>query len=246
MILFLELLYNYMYLEVRVHTIETKQKAVELRKSGLTYDEIARRLNLSKSTLSIWLKGMPFPQNSTLEAKKMYFLENVQKKGAAANKHKKEEMWRLLRDEATTLVAALDTKDGQLLLSLLSILYWAEGTKYDKGGVVFTNTDPKLSYLFLDLLRKTCEINEERLRVRLHLHYYHKKKEAIIFWSNLLKIPTGQFQSVYVKKRSRNKRFRQNFMGICFIKYGDSKTRRKILSYAYALQEHLAPVAQLD
>ena len=155
-------------------------------------------------------------------------------------------MWRSLKKEAAIAVKAYKNYDTPVLLSLLSILYWAEGTKYDKGGVVFTNTDPRLAYLFLDLLRKTCDIDESRLRVRLHLHYYHKKGETVKFWSDLLKVPVDQFHGTYVKKRSANKRFRKNFIVICFIKYGDTQTRRKILSYAYALQEHLAPVAQLD
>ena len=229
-----------------MHTVATRNKALLLRQSGLTYDEIAKRLKLSKSTLSLWLKEIPFPDKSLAEAKRKYFLENVQIKGAAANRLKKEQMWQDLKAEAEVAVKLHEMNNAPLLMSLLAILYWAEGTKHDRGGVVFTNTDPKLAYLFIQLLRKTCDIDEKRLRVRLHLHYYHKKREAVNFWSNVLGIPVVQFRSVYIKKRGRNKRFRRNFMGICFIYYGDTKTRRKILSYAYALQARLAPVAQLD
>lgn len=229
-----------------MYSHKVRAKAVNLRVNGLTYDEIAEKLKLSKGTLSLWLKDIPFPEKSTTRAKKLYFLTHVQKKGAEANRLKKELMWLLLMDEAKEEVKKIKTNDDQLLMSILSILYWAEGTKYDRSGLVFTNTDPKLSWLFLDLLRRTCEIDESRLRIRLHLHYYHRRAEAIEYWSNLLKIPVEQFRGTYVKKRSRTKRYRKNFMGICFIKYGDTRTRRKILSYAYALQERLAPVAQLD
>lgn len=233
-------------MEVLIYSSTIKAKAESLRLAGFTYDEISVELGIAKGTLSAWLKHAPFPERSSAQSKREYFLKHVQTKGAAANKAKKEQMWELLRKESQQSVLVLDVNDAQLMMSLLSVLYWAEGTKYDRGGIVFTNTDPKLAYLFLELLRRTCGIDESRLRVRLHLHYYHKKREAIDFWSNLLRIPKEQFQAAHVKKRSRRKRYRKNFMGICFIKYGDSRTRRKVLSYAYALGERFAPVAQLD
>lgn len=229
-----------------MYSLEARQNAISLRSTGLTYDEISDKLKISKSTLSLWLSKVPFPDKSKPDSKKLYFLAHVQSKGAEANRLKKEQMWRTLKTDARTYVKTHSINDHLLSMSLLSVLYWAEGTKYDRGGLVFTNTDPKLAYLFIDLLRKTCNIDEDRLRVRLHLHYYHRKREAVKYWSNLLKVPVEQFQSTYVKKRSRSKRYRQNFMGICFIKYGDTMTRRKLLSHAYALQEYLAPVAQLD
>lgn len=223
-----------------------RNKAVTLRGNGLTYDGIANQLHIAKSTLSLWLRNEPVPQKSMPEAKKQYFLLNVQWKGAAANRAKKEEMWRKLRAEAELSSKAYNSDDTALALALLAMLYWAEGTKYDKGGLVFTNTDPRLSYLFITLLRRVFIIDETRLRVRLHLHEYHDQDKAVRYWSDLLAVPVEQFQSVYIKKRNSSKKFRRNFMGICFIKYGDSQMRRKVLSYAYAIQARLAPVAQLD
>lgn len=229
-----------------MYTEKTRIKAKKLRESGLTYDEIASKIQVSKSTLSGWLKDTPFPEKSTVEAKRRYFLKNVQAKGAEANKRKKEKVIEKINKEARSFSKNIDKKDHALLMSLLAVLYWAEGSKSEPGALTFTNTDPKLAYFYLDLLRKCFNIDESRLRIRLHIHYYHSKKQSVAFWSDLLRIPPEQFTSVYVKKRGRNKRFRKNFMGICFIRYGDSNIRRKVLSCAYAIQEHLAPVAQLD
>ena len=59
-----------------------KAKAIELRKEGLTYNEILARLPIAKSTLSNWLHsaGMAKFQNQRLTAKK---LEAIGKGGAA-------------------------------------------------------------------------------------------------------------------------------------------------------------------
>lgn len=229
-----------------MYTSDTREKAKSLRAAGLTYDEISGRLGLAKSTLSVWLRGAPVPERSTSEARKKYFLTNVQAKGAAANRAKKEAMWRELAAEAANASRVYKPGDLPLATAILSMLYWAEGTKHDKGGLVFTNTDPRLAYLFLALLRRVFTIDESRLRIRLHLHEYHNQAAAVAYWSKLLGVPVAQFQSTYIKPRNPSKKFRQNFMGICFIKYGDSHMRRKVLSYAYAIQAQLAPVAQLD
>jgi hypothetical protein len=50
-----------------------------------------------------------------------------------------------------------------------------------------------------------------------------------------LQIPEKQFTAIYVKKRSRKKRFRKNFMGICLINYRDSAVRKEILELGRAL-----------
>ncbi|MDP3758171.1 MAG: hypothetical protein Q8Q86_00475, partial [Candidatus Daviesbacteria bacterium] len=89
------------------------------------------------------------------------------------------------------------------------------------------------------LLRKCYKIDEEKLRIRLHLHYYHRIKTAKKFWSDLLKIPLDKFGKIYIKKRSKRKRFRKNFMGICFINYLDSNVRKEVLEIGYQLQKIL-------
>ena len=223
-----------------------RKEAEALRSQGKTYTEIAETLKIAKGTVSLWLRALPFPKRSTAAAKKTYFLTHVQAKGAAANRAKKEAAWRAFQAEAAAAVSQISADDSELSRGLLAVLYWAEGTKFDRGGMVFTNTDPRLACLFLTLLRKAYSIDESRLRVRLHLHDYHDQQRAVAYWSQILSIPTAQFQSTYIKRRNPAKKFRQNFMGICFIKYGDSNIRRKMLSYAYALQARLAPVAQLD
>ena len=118
------------------------------------------------------------------------------------------------------------------------MLYWAEGAK-SGSEVNFANTDPKLSLLFITLLRECFEIDEKRLRLRLHVHYYHKKKTVRKFWGELLNIPQDQFQKIYVKKRSKTKKFRQNFAGICFIRYGDVAIKDKIMQFAFAIADKI-------
>ncbi len=120
------------------------------------------------------------------------------------------------------------------------MLYWAEGTKSDTaGGPKFANTDPVLAKLYLTLLRSVYVLDEKRIKVTLHLHYYHRHRAAITFWSELLSVPRSQFGKIYVKKRSVLKRFRKNFQGICFIYYFDSAVRRELLSLGKQIAQEM-------
>jgi len=38
--------------------LKLKQSAVKLRQKGKSYSEISKKINISKSTLSYWLKGI--------------------------------------------------------------------------------------------------------------------------------------------------------------------------------------------
>lgn len=125
--------------------------------------------------------------------------------------------------------------------SLLAMLYWAEGTKGGSGGPIFTNTDPVLLYLYLRLLRMAYPIKESRLRIRIHIHHYHNPEASIRFWSRILGVPRSQFGKIYVKKRSTRKKFRENFQGICFIKYFDTAIRRELLALGTLIAEKYRP-----
>ena len=123
----------------------------------------------------------------------------------------------------------------------LAGLYWAEGAKHKKvSGLKFINTDPKLALLYLTLLRKCYNIDESKLRIGLHLHYYHKIGETKKFWSKLLNISEERFWKVYLKKRSITKKFRRNFAGICFIHYGSSDIRRELIEISEQFSELMA------
>ena len=206
---------------------EIKRRAEKLKKSGKSYSEIMSLLRVPKSTLSSWL-GKKFA-HFTKEQQDVH-LAKIRKIALAAVqkriKKRDEEVSRSVGKE----VAGYPIKNPGFLKTILGMLYWAEGAKY-KGvsGLKIVNTDPDLLRLYITLLRKCYKINEDKFRIRLHLHYYHNKGRARKFWSDVLGIPESRPVAVFVKKRSRSKRFRKNFMGICFVNYCDSSIRREIL-----------------
>ncbi|MEK7165241.1 MAG: hypothetical protein AAB874_00340, partial [Patescibacteria group bacterium] len=126
----------------------------------------------------------------------------------------------------------------ELCKSVLCALYWAEGSK-NRGMLNFANTDPKLLKLFITLLRQCYKLDEQKFRIRLHLHWYHKEKELKIFWSKLLNIPVSQFNKTYRKKRSKERVFRKNIGGICFLRYNSDNLREQVMHYSQAFGEKI-------
>ncbi len=222
---------------------ETVNQAKKLRIDGLSYKEISDKLGVAKSTLFSWISEIKNPGFLTKEDQLLH-LEKIRKLAAKVNRSKKEsrikEIDRIVKKEVSSYVLF---NNQEYLKSLLSMLYWAEGTKTG-GAVIFANTDPNLALLFITLLRKCFPIDESKFRIRLHLHYYHKNASIRKYWASILKVPESQFGKIHLKRRSKNKKFRKNFAGICFIVYHSQSLKLEIMSRAYEISNKLAPVAQ--
>ena len=215
---------------------ELKIKAKKLREKGYSLSRLEREIKVPRSTIHYWLKGTKKPEHFTKE-ERLRWIKSIQPLGALANR-KKHELWvEKFKEEADEEIAN-SRLDTEVKKSLLSILYWTEGNK--TGGIVqFVNTDPRMVLLFITLLRECYQIDETKLRLRLHLHEYHDERKTKKFWSELLKIPTDQFYKTYRKERSKEKIYRKNFGGICFIRYNSTYLKEKLLQRAYSLAEKL-------
>lgn len=222
----------------KTYTIKLKNKAEKLRRFGYSYKQIYSKFQIPKSTLSTWF-GSKYPGIFDKQ-KQLEHLSRIRVKALATNKKRKELEQTGLEKKVKCEIQSYPIKNTGFLKSILSSLYWAEGSKYHRSPVVFTNTDPRLAKLFITLLRKCYSIDESKLRIRLHLHYYHDVKKSEKFWSKLLDVPLNKFGKIYIKKRSITKKFRKNFMGICFIKYYDNMLQKEIMVLADQLFQKIA------
>lgn len=101
-----------------------KKYAIKLRKQGQTYGEIAKKIHISKSTLSGWLRDVNVPPEfvSRIRQKK---LEAVRLGWAARRKERVDRTHRIIisaRQEVKSLM-----RDPLWLVGVT--LYWAEGHK---------------------------------------------------------------------------------------------------------------------
>lgn len=214
-----------------------KKEIFNQRKQGVSYGVLSSKFNIAKSTLHYWLSKLEIPEKSKLRSKENW-LKIVQPMGAKANHQKRIDRLRKIEQQTIKEINE-NIHIKQSKKALLAMLYWAEGSKGRGDMVTFANTDPQLIKLFASLLRSSYKIDENKFRIRIHLHYYHNEKKVKKYWSALLDIPVDQFGKTYWKKRGTNKIYRKNAYGICFVRYNSLALKEEIMFYARNAAKHL-------
>lgn len=172
-------------------------QARQLRADGLSLRQISEKLNVAKSSVSVWVADIPVPP--------------ICGPGSAEIAQRGREYWKTemrRRDvarEQTKLSAAQEVgslSDRDLLL-VGAILYWAEGSKdksYDRRErVVLINSDERLIRIFLRWLQ-LLGVPKERLRFRLSIHESACIEEAQTHWAEVVGISPDQFDRATIKR----------------------------------------------
>ena len=96
------------------------------------------------------------------------------------------------------------------------MLYWCEGDKYtsqNKYKIAITATDSRMIRLFVDWLIKYYFVSRNNIKLRLHLWDTDIERDAKIYWSEELDIPSVNFTKSWIKNKSgRNKK---HIFGLC-------------------------------
>ena len=164
--------------------VEEQEQARALRARNMTLQEIATELGVSKSSVSLWVRDVPFTPSK-------------RRTGPHRRPHPAHEA-------TLAQIAALDEEGIRKLGTLTDdaffvagiALYAGEGSKTD-GVVKFANTDPAMIRFFCAWLRRYCEVDERRLRVRVYLHQGLDLQAAQAYWSRVTGVPLAQFGRAY-------------------------------------------------
>lgn len=173
---------------------EDKQKAIAMRKKGMSYSQIKEKIEVSKSTLSGWLYDMPLSEKRIreLQADNPIRIERYRN----TMREKREAKNKIAYQNIAKRIGKIS--DREFLIAGL-FLYWAEGSKTKNFAVALTNTNPKMLILFIRWL-KFFNVSKSKLKVHLHLYSDMNIKKQIRFWSKTLDIPISQFRKPYIKK----------------------------------------------
>lgn len=175
-----------------------KTKAVKLRKTGLSYGEIKKILNISKATLSFWLKDVPLTedQRSRLYTKQVLILS----RGPQCQKERrKREIDKILEDSEKEVKFPLSDEAFRLFGAAL---YWAEGSK--TTGLKITNSDPYLILFMVRWLKKVFGFLPKDLKAWLNIYPQQNDLEIKQFWSQLTGIPVEKFGKSFIKPLNKN------------------------------------------
>lgn len=211
-----------------------KIRATELRREGRSYSEILKKIKVSKSTLSLWLRHIELSKDQqhhlyvTLRQQNAYNLA----------KGKREEKIRLTK---RIINVALEEfielmNDTEFIAGLM--LYWAEGDKAETTEMVkFTNSDPAMIVFMMKWFRQICNVPENKFRIALHIHNLHCRKDIEKYWSKITKIPLLQFNKTQIKLTTLTQRRNALYDGTCSIRICNKNLFRKIKGWKLGFQK---------
>jgi hypothetical protein len=200
-----------------------RQQARLLRRTGLPLAEIAARLGVSKSSVSLWVRDVAFEPVPRVT-------RGRRREPNALQRRRQAEIDRLLA-EGRARIGRLSERE---FLVAGVALYAGEGSKTE-GAVKFANTDPRMIAFFCAWLRRFFEVDEARLRVRLYLHEGLDLTASVDFWSELTGIPPAQFLKPYRAVPDPTIRHTKHVHGCVSIGYSCSATHRSIMGLVHAL-----------
>jgi hypothetical protein len=203
--------------------LAARQQARELRRTGLPLAEIAARLGVAKSSVSLWVRDVEFTPVPRVTVGR-------RRAPNALERRKQAEIERLI-EEGRARIGRLSERE---FLVAGVALYAGEGAKGD-GSVLFANSDPRMVAFFCSWLRHFFRIDESRLRVRLYLHQGLDLAASVAFWSALTGIPESQFAKPYRAVPDPSIRNAKHVHGCVGIRYSCSATHRSIMGLVGAL-----------
>jgi hypothetical protein len=205
-----------------------RERARELRAESWTLLDIARELGVSKASVSVWVRDVPFvprPRNRGHSSHKPHPLTV-----------KKEAEIERCRADAESFVGSLSDRD--LTMFCLG-LYAGEGGK-TRGSITFANTNPTFVAVVATWLRRQFRIDESRMRAKIYLHEGLDLDAASAFWSGVLAIPVWQFTMPYRAADDPTRRHAKHVHGCATLQYSCTSTHRRVMAMIEAVTSPFA------
>lgn len=167
-------------------------KAHRLRRKGLSIKSIAEKLDVSKSTASIWCRDMKLTKKEEKRLLKNAVVAGHKGRimGAETNRRKKQKIIDFYKKSAIKSMGVLSDRD---ILIAGTALYWGEGSK--SGKLAFSNSDPIMIKFMFKWFQKIMGVKKNDFMPRIFINEMHKPRieKVLSFWSSWLKLPKKQF-----------------------------------------------------
>ncbi|MDA2922176.1 hypothetical protein MYX07_02800 [Patescibacteria group bacterium AH-259-L07] len=212
---------------------ELKNKAIELRKQGLSYNEILEQVPVAKSSISLWCRNIPL----TARQQKRLFNKQLagQRKGYKKISLLRQQEIQKIRQTAGKEIYKLTSHELKIVGTML---YWGEGGKTRGMGVDISNSDPKLIKFMVYWLKNVCKVSPEKIKARLNIHADQNDNRIKRYWSKITGIPLTSFGKSYIKPEGTGHRKNILHNGVIKIRVGDENLRHRIMTWIKMLQQY--------
>lgn len=182
--------------------IKEKHEARKLRSQGCSINEIRKKLNVAKGSVSLWVRDIKLTQQQTQKLSEKGVQQAIVEQRRATRLKNESAKRQFIINVAQKQVRRLSQRELWLIGSML---YWAEGTKTKRGTVQFSNSDPRMIKLMMVFFRKVCKVPEEKFRGYIHIHPHLDYRKAEKYWSSISGISQKKFFKTYRKMNKASK-----------------------------------------
>src|SRR3989344_297218 len=161
---------------MRVHSLEKIEQLKKLRREGQSIEDLVKILSIPKTTVWHHIQG--------IKLRKKYILKLKANQGGS--RLKKERDLVKAKAEARVLLEG----EHSHLVSLLAMLYWAEGD--NKNAFSFTNTNADMIRMFISILKNCFHLSNDRLHITVRYFTGMDQDKCLRHWSQVTQIPKKQ------------------------------------------------------
>ena len=197
-------------------TIE-KIKAIELRRKGWSIKDIAKALQVSPSSASVWCQEVELSekQKEILFEKQVAAGNSGRQRGADMNRQKRNVAISVANKDGDDMIGKISNRD---LLMLGIGLYWGEGVKSRSSATALVNSDPDIIILGKQWMEKCLGVRSDSFSPYLYINEAHSYRttEILRFWISKLEIPIEQFHTPFIVKHDNKKQYEnpENYYGV--------------------------------
>jgi transposase-like protein len=170
-----------------------KNKAISLREQGYSLGYIAEKLDVAKSTLSVWLKSVTFFPNEITRNS----VAHGQKQAVATKRSDKAISLARAYKYAQESVGVLSKRDRFLV---------GIGIYIGEGGRAFNstriaNSDPRTIGFCLSWLKECFGLMNKNIRIRVHIYPDNNEKRVLTYWMKELGLGKKSFYPCFIDRR---------------------------------------------
>lgn len=205
-----------------------KEQALNLRKRGFTYQEIAKYTNVSVSTISLWLKNEAWSHKITEDNQKRAARDN-RKRISLLNTARGNQYKKLYAEaERSAITEFKHYKTNPLFIAGL-MLYVGEGDNGDSRLIRLANTKMDIHRIFIAFLEAFLGVPREKIRFWVLLYPDLDPQKCSRAWADALKLPLSQFHKYQVIQGKSTKRVLQYGVGNTII--GSAVMKKKLMKW---------------
>jgi len=168
------------------------EQAIAFRTRGFTLEEIARICDVSKSTVSKWLKNNTISADITKQNKRRAGQENA-KRLKLINKTRTKDRQHRYRDiERSAETEFKHYKKDPLFLAGL-MLYAGIGDVSDDRLIRLTSSRPNVHKAFISFAIEYLGVEKKKIKFWLLLYPSHSEEQCMKKWHKATTLPYSQF-----------------------------------------------------